>query len=437
MLEDTISVITVDDLCFREDSKENNNRRDTRSIANNINHWNILHIFSILAVCIVFASPWTLIPRTNSIFYQSHWLEVNFVVAVNYILVTGNDALNMAFYFKEKKLLSFWMLSRMYFLYFTTWIVPYLLSYLIWCNYLGYNWPIPYLGLNFLISQLVFLVAMWILFPVDLMYRKEFQRDVKLYMIYCLLAVLILCLNESLVFLFENLGENLQWIVAFLIPLAKHFSKWALSKQMKNMSGGHEESSNVLLGIGVNANYSFLIAIRLPGAETITVIFIIAVDFFLQLQMTYKIIQFNRKVADRGLENDTVEKHDKVKRLVLAELTEGITPIAYAVGFAMAYYGPNGSILGNIRNSYWGYSQVEDVSHLFTMMSLLFGVDTLCIFLNSLILLKFTDVKLYQNFCEILKKYWPFMAIKFALNLCGYFAANDINFGMDSTGKIE
>ena len=29
------------------------------------------------------------------------------------------------------------------------------------------------------------------------------------------------------------------------------------------------------------------------------------------------------------------------------------------------------------------------------------------------------------------------MAIKFALNLCGYFAANDINFGMDSTGKIE
>ena len=142
-------------------------------------------------------------------------------------------------------------------------------------------------------------------------------------------------------------------------------------------------------------------------------------------------------VAYLGLENHSGEKRDKVKTLVLAELTEGITPIAYAVGFAMAYYGPNGSILGNIRNSYWGYNEVEDVSHLFLMMSLLFGVDTLCIFLNSFILFKFTDVNLYQHFCEILKKYWPFMAIKFALNLCGNFAANDINFGMDSTGKIE
>ena len=103
----------------------------------------------------------------------------------------------------------------------------------------------------------------------------------------------------------------------------------------------------------------------------------------------------------------------------------------------MAYYGPNGSILGNIRNSYWDYTQVEDVSHLFLMMSLLFGVDTLCIFLNFLILFQFTDVNLYQNFCDILKKYWAFMAIKFALNLCGYFAASDINFGMDSTGKLE
>ena len=151
MLEDAISVIAVDDSYFNEDSKENNNSLDNRSKVNNINHWNILHIFSILSVCIVFASPWTLIPRTNSIFYQSHWLEVNFVVGVYYILVSGNDALNMAFYFKEKQILSFGTLSRMYFLYFTTWIVPYLLSYfliLFRLNYFHFVVQYPYSNIS-------------------------------------------------------------------------------------------------------------------------------------------------------------------------------------------------------------------------------------------------------------------------------------------------
>ena len=93
-----------------------------------------------------------------------------------------------------------------------------------------------------------------------------------------------------------------------------------------------------------------------------TIFFFIAVDFVLQLWMTYQIVQWHNKVTDDAIDNGYERKRAMMRPLVLAELTEGLTPLVYATGFAMAYYGPNSTILGNVKNDYWGYKQV--VSYL-------------------------------------------------------------------------
>ena len=118
-------------------------------------------------------------------------------------------------------------------------------------------------------------------------------------------------------------------------------------------------------------------------------------------------------------------------------MTEGIAPIVTAIGFAMAYYGPNSTILGNVKNEYWGYKKVDDVGYRFRMMLLLFVVDTISVMINSFILWRLTDVKLFQECCLILKKYWIFMAIKLSVSMCGQYSTNDINLGMDSTGNFR
>ena len=103
------------------------------------------HFFSVLTVTVVFLAPLTLIPRTNSILYQSYWFELN-LAAIPFILVpAASEVLNVATFFEEKTLLSFRMLSKMYSLLVLAWIVPYLIAYLIWCQYLKNNWPIPFL----------------------------------------------------------------------------------------------------------------------------------------------------------------------------------------------------------------------------------------------------------------------------------------------------
>ena len=141
--------------------------------------WNMGYVFAVLAFCSAFASALTLIPRANSIFYQSHWFEFNLPIAFLTLLDAGYCVLPMATFFKEKSLLSAHFLLRMYVYLMILWIVPYLVAYVIWCNFLNYNWPIPFLGYNYLILWITFPVGIWFIFPYELRCNNEFRTNVK------------------------------------------------------------------------------------------------------------------------------------------------------------------------------------------------------------------------------------------------------------------
>ena len=103
--------------------------------------------------------------------------------------------------------------------------------------------------------------------------------------------------------------------------------------------------------------------------------------------------------------------------------------------FSLSHFGYNGTIPGNVKNDYWGYRQVDDVWYLFLMMILLFGVDALSAWVNTLILSTFTKLSFFQECCRIMERYWYFIAVKFALKLTTMLATKEINLGMDATGQ--
>ena len=53
------------------------------------------YIIAIIAFCLLFTIPWTTIPRTNSIIYQSYWMEVSLPVTTNCMLFAAVDLLNL------------------------------------------------------------------------------------------------------------------------------------------------------------------------------------------------------------------------------------------------------------------------------------------------------------------------------------------------------
>ena len=107
MNEDEISVISLPSTSSNKDETKKGieTQRDgikEKSLAIR----NIGYVFAVLAFCSAFASPLTLIPRTNSILYQSHWFDFNLPVAILLLLDAANTVLPMATFFKEKTLHS-------------------------------------------------------------------------------------------------------------------------------------------------------------------------------------------------------------------------------------------------------------------------------------------------------------------------------------------
>ena len=122
--------------------------------------------------------------------------------------------------------------------------------------------------------------------------------------------------------------------------------------------------------------------------------------------------------------------------LILGELIEGFTPIIYGICTALAYYGPNAFLFANIGNNYWS-TEVNDIGPLFATMSILFGIDTLNVFINSILVWEFVNVSMLPEFARVLNRHWYPMAVSLAIYMAIYFVTTDINFGMDETRSFQ
>ena len=280
MDEDKISVISIESVSSKENQTEGKQEKDKIQKDNETSPWNICHVFSVLAMCLLFLAMVTLVPRTNSILYQSHWYEINFCVLFLIIIQTANDAFCIATYLKAKSVFTFWTLLKIFSLYLLAWSVPYFIAYLVWCHYLNYNWPIPFLGYNYVLFYIVKPAMLWASLPRDLCRKEIFQQDFKSYILYSALLLTIGVLRDGMAILFKVIPGYLQWIIAFLIPILKSCDKFMQSNLVNKMAGGLKEESQVFLGLSVLSANAFFIAMRLPNAEKITVCFIIAIDFF-------------------------------------------------------------------------------------------------------------------------------------------------------------
>ena len=102
----------------------------------------------------------------------------------------------------------------------------------------------------------------------------------------------------------------------------------------------------------------------------------------------------------------------------------------------MAYFGPNSELFVNIGSNFWG-KPIKNINYVFLMMVLLYSVDTISATINSIVLWKFTKINMLKEFSGILAKYWLFMVIKLSHWISSFFASNDVNFGIDFSGKFE
>ena len=182
--------------------------------------------------------------------------------------------------------------------------------------------------------------------------------------------------------------------------------------------------------------FTFYIAVTLTNSDEITVFRLLAVEFLLHIRQCYYIIKWTRRV---GVDDDPA-KHNMKKRtldnLILLEFIDVLVPIVYATGFATAFYGPNATIIGDVKNGYWNYKEVKDPDKMFSRLFQMFSIDLISIICTNAVLWTFCKINFFLELCKVMKKYWCILAMKIAVNAQVFYLTKDINLGMNATIKF-
>ena len=431
--ENSIYVVDVPDLPNNKEDEEKgrssqpNSKKALRSFFLSV---------GMIAISVFLLIPWITIPRTDSIAYQSYWWELCLPLASLMFLNTANNMLNLTVWTKENSLGTPLVFAVMFLLNYVLQTLIHMTCYFVWSVTLGLNHPMPFYGIvSLLILEVSFQIGLWTLLPSKLLKKEGFRRKLRIFMIYRLWVFLMVFQNEVLSYLFLNPPADLQVLVPFIIFGCREFDLKVRSKIVNKMMGEKDETGTALLEITLHVLYGSFIAIRLAEAEFATVCCVVAIQFFLHMKTTHRIVCKHNRVEVKKLETNETQQNFELVHLVAVEIVEGFIPIIHGICIAMAYYGPNANLLTNIGTSYWG-DEIDDFGLVFISMMVLLIFDALFAVVTSLWIWKTMDIDMLQEFQRVLAKYWLPMVINLAFLEVAYVSITDINFGMDSTGKF-
>ena len=134
---------------------------------------------------------------------------------------------------------------------------------------------------------------------------------------------------------------------------------------------------------------------------------ILAADFLINLVCCFIILWCDRNWSERSREWQV----KAVLNLIINESVEFLTPIAYVICLLMAYYGPNAEIMGNIKNSYWQYSAIEDIGDTVSWIGIMFSVDLISVIVSFILLQCYCKINILVMYLQLQEHMGYIMAI--------------------------
>ena len=381
--------------------------------------WNLFYGFVVLVLSVLFSTTVIFIPLHNAIEYPEYWWEILLPAAIlNPLYLVLGTVLECQLIFRYDFFKSFRFFVWLYLSTCVSGLVLVCTTYLIWTNLLGYNSPMPFLGLLNYPLNVMHYITFWRLFPYELRNKKEVRKRIWTYMLYRLWFLFYSLEKFGLNVLFNNLPLQIQWIMAIIFPLVRELNLWVLSKLLEKST---DLTTTLILvpklaaTLAVNIVHSFFVAMIISTSSTpITSYCLLAADFFLNLYSSYEIVQRHRKIdptISMEYEKSITKKKQQAQILFAIESVEFIVPIVYCITFVLAYYGPNATIIGNVRNNEWQYTAVEDLRFFVTELILMFFIEFASCIVSWIILWKFTSISFLQEGYKVLKVYWPYISI--------------------------
>ena len=400
-------------------------------------YWNSLYALVAFIPFSVIISASLLIPRKNSIIYQEYWYEgIPLFLFGKSLTVVAYHILSLFNFTRAKFLLTVDHFAKLFVVSGLFFLVPYCTSYLIWTYHLGYNHPLPLLGM--LVSWIEEFATHWFFFPFELTSRKDLKTHGKVYLIFEIWHFLQIIPQHII----NHIGHSSnQWALLFLIPFARELSIKVSEKIVEKFPETNNEDTKFFVSSVLLIDYTFQVTARAASWYQSTVYGILIVEMTLHVIGCYQIIKrYSRVGVEKpSIQNERMksERNTQVESLATSEFTEAIAPIAFAIAFTLAYYGPNSVLLNGIGNNYFGGKPIEDVVPLYITMLQMFSFDFAAMIISWVVLHYFCQIDLFTAFCNMIRKHWIIFAVQLP-KFGDMFAGRDVNFGMDlSTLKFS
>ena len=78
----------------------------------------------------------------------------------------------------------------------------------------------------------------------------------------------------------------------------------------------------------------------------------------------------------------------------------------------MAYHGPNGELIGNVKLTLWQYQAVKDINKFLRNVFFLFAVDFFAGVVNGLLLWTICNLNCLKTLQNIQKEFWHIMGFQ-------------------------
>ena len=404
-------------------SSESINSPDNTNKINGTFYWTGIYLCIIVTSCVLLSFPVILLPNHDQIKHPECWWESLYSVLLSFALsLVLSSFQDYRIVFKSNFKISSEACIRTFILVSVTFVIPFCIIYLIWTVGAGYNPPIPFIGIGGYSIYMATITAIWFQVPSYWRTQKSTQRKFRAYLFYYMWCSFIsLQYNtSSSMFAKHKKGsehEDWQWVIGILLLILRELNSGVLDKLINKAVGFVDIQAKMTAIIYINCQHSFYVAIAIGDAATLATTYILLIgDFALNIYISYRIIQMHKFTTNQVIANEdrNNEKQETTLMLVTIEAMEILVPIAYSVSFLVAYYGPNGEVLGNVNNECWQYKKIDDVGEFILSVFQMFFIDLGSAIVGGLLLWNYCSINMLDVGSEMICCYWPLIALKFA-----------------------
>ena len=380
-----------------------------------------------LLACILSSFIVILIPQHNVIKYPEYWYELVFISLVGYwcfLIINMTLVCAKVLHYPEFK--SPKVMLDLFWTTCTAHISIYYCIYVIWAQYFEYNHPMPFSGYitSYLVHSII-IIRLWYKFPNLVRINPLFRRRLKAYICYCVWILGIDFQFAVIAKLFTMVWVDMQWLFAIVLPMVKEFNDWAITQMMSRAVHSNIMGAKSVVKIYLSYNYSLFFILVLGTSATKTTSYcILGMNLGYNLYLCFKFIFLETKIIPKnekctGMVTIQNLKKEILTELILNETIDIVVPLAYITTFTVAYFGPNSEVLGNIGNDYWSYQKVDfdKIGTLFIFAMKMVLIDLVSAVISAILLLKCVNINAIQEYCKIMKKYWPILALTAVLNM--------------------